>query len=139
MITMSESASRGLRLITLLHIAEGFEPRVNLKRGIDPILTYVRCAELCAASAASYGLSLTIVTNKAEIVQNYKEQLALNHLIVEGINFVLEVPPNIPFYSAHFKIELISLIGQGAFGNLVGLIDSDTVFLGSLDSILEKN
>ena len=138
MVTVSRSTSKDLRLITLLHIAEGFEPRVNLKKGIDPISTYIRCAELCAASAAFYGFRLTIVTNKVAVVQKYKDELALEHFDVEGLEFRLKVPPNIPFYSAHFKIELIDLIGQGAFGDVVGLIDSDTVFLGSLDAILGK-
>ncbi len=139
MITEGESTSGGFRLITLLHIADGFEPRVNLKKGIDPILTYIKCAEFCAASAASYGLSLTIVTNKVEVLKKYENELSLRHLTVEGVDFNLEVPPNIPFYSAHFKLELISLIGKGVFGNYVGLIDSDIVFLGSLDPILVKS
>ena len=139
MVTIGEPAARGLRLITLLHIPEGFEAIVNLKKGIDPLSTYIRCAELCAASAAFYGFSLTVVTNKVEVLEKYKQEFALDHLTVEGIHFDLNVPRNIPFYSAHFKIELIRLIGKGAFGNLVGLIDSDTVFLGSMERILEKS
>src|SRR5262249_50301339 len=47
--------------------------------------------------------------------------------------FGLGVPDNLPFRAAHFKLELYKLLGSGRFGEHVGVIDIDSVMIGSID------
>jgi hypothetical protein len=46
--------------------------------------------------------------------------------------FTWPVPKNIPFYSAHFKLDIVKAFGQGKFGRQIGLVDLDAVLLKRL-------
>jgi hypothetical protein len=50
-------------------------------------------------------------------------------LDVREISFALDVPNSIPFYEAHYKLELLSAFGTGAFGERPALVDIDALFL----------
>lgn len=58
--------------------------------------------------------------------------MQLGDLAVVGFEFSLQVPQGIPFYSAHFKLDLFRAFGSGEFGRDVGLVDLDTVLLRGL-------
>jgi hypothetical protein len=47
-------------------------------------------------------------------------------------NFSLNVPENIKFRGAHFKLELYRYFGTGQYGDYVGLIDVDSVMINPL-------
>jgi hypothetical protein len=47
-------------------------------------------------------------------------------------NFSLDVPRGISFYSAHFKLDLLGAFGRGVFGDLVALVDVDTLLLDEI-------
>lgn len=100
----------------------------------DPIDIYIKNAANCAKSAQYFGLSYSVITNNKALVDERMAALAINHLPVIEHRFQLDVPKKIRFYAAHFKLELFSLFATGAWGERVGLIDTDTVFLKKLDT-----
>lgn len=92
---------------------------------------YLKCAALTAKSARSAGLRLRIVSN----AKPYLEELCHRH-DVDGIelvqhSFSWNVPPGIPFQSAHYKVELMEAVSSGRFGEFACLVDIDTVFISN--------
>jgi hypothetical protein len=120
-------------LYGLLFVDRDSSDHVNLKKArIDPLEVYIRCAALCAASIAFHGLEFHLVSNQARYVRKRLEMLELRGVSVIEHRFSLKVPSRIPFYSAHFKLELLEAFGQGLFGEHVGLIDIDSVMCSPL-------
>lgn len=128
------SFSPAPKLYGLLHVAETAAAHANLAAGArDPLDIYLRSAALCAASVAAAGGSFALVTNDVGRLDARRAALGLGDLEVIGHSFHWPVPKGIAFYSAHFKLELIEAFATGAFGDLVGLIDVDTVLQKPLD------
>lgn len=116
----------------LLYIDEARNRNTNLGAGGDPVDIYLSCACLCAKTFRTAGASFCLVTNDARAIRGRLEQLELSGLPVISYDFLLGVPQGIPFYSAHFKLDLFRGFGSGEFGSNVGLVDLDTVLLGTL-------
>lgn len=116
----------------LLYIDESHNRHANLAGSADPVDIYLSCACLCANSFQSAGKTFCLVTNDTSEVQRRLDRLQLNGLTTASFEFSRRVPLGIPFYSAHFKLDLLRGFGSGEFGNEVGLVDLDTVLLGSL-------
>lgn len=115
------------QLYGMLYLGEAGERHTNLKRKATAALDiYVRNAVTVARSAAAAGMAFAVVTNAPE---RLAEALARNglaeHLRVVAHDFTLDVPADIPFRSAHFKLDLLQAFGTGQFGDFVGLIDID--------------
>lgn len=124
--------SEGTKLYGLLHVAP-YRAHANLRSAAaDPIDVYLQCASLCAASVAAAGGSFALITNDAERLEKRRQALGLGGPEFVEQQFHWPVPPGIAFYSAHFKLEVIEAFAAGAFGDLVGLIDIDTVLVRPL-------
>src|SRR5262245_19076090 len=90
----------------LLYIDEACNRNTNLGDGGDPVDVYLRCASLCAKAFRSAGGSFCLVTNDAGEIQRRQERLQLGDLPIVNFEFLLQVPQGIPFYLAHFKLDL---------------------------------
>ncbi len=118
-----------LRLFTLLYIDDSEIWSAGIGTGKLAFKdVYLRCASKFSESCAKQGVRLEILTNEPFYVN---EQLAkLNRpQIAVGMNFDRDVPRGIPFYAAHFKLDVIRQLGTGNFGGHVGLVDNDVVML----------
>ena len=116
------------RICAMLYCGNPKENHVNIASGqSNPLGIYVRNAETLARSLASHGLELTLITNDPDQISRLKDEDA--PLKVEHVTFTLDVPADISFHSAHFKLELIRLFGEGRFGPFPALFDIDTVAL----------
>jgi hypothetical protein len=116
----------------LLYIDQLANRDANLVGGGDPIDVYLSCAALCSKAFRSMGESFCLVTNDARNVRGRLERLELGDLQVASRTFLLPVPHGLPFYSAHFKLDLFRGFASGEFGNNIGFVDLDTVLLRSL-------
>lgn len=112
----------------LLHVAHEHAAHQNLARAADPLAVYVRCAVVCARSAAEQGLPFALITNDRQAIQRHVQGIAGAEIEVLERGFALDVPPGIAFHSAHFKLELYHAFGRGEFGRSVGLVDIDGFF-----------
>lgn len=114
----------------ILHVADDVQHPVNLDRSVrSPMDTYLQCAALCARSFAAQGTTFTLVTNAPGALRVRAGQLGLFDLAILGHDFRWRIPAGIRFHSAHYKLELIEVIGRGEFGPVALLVDIDTVLL----------
>ncbi|MGB9187106.1 MAG: hypothetical protein WCB34_03820 [Methylovirgula sp.] len=112
----------------LLYVDDRHNKHTNLKtRGVDPADIYLKCAALCASSMAANEHRFQLVTNDAKVLRRRSIDLGLQNLDIIEHSFKWTVPTGIPFYSAHFKLELFEAFGTGYYGPNIGLIDIDTV------------
>jgi hypothetical protein len=121
-----------MRFYGLLYIDERNNKNSNLGRGIDPIDIYIRCASLCSKAFRSAGAAFHLITNNEQLVRQRLAIMKLADVVVLGHGFSLTVPKKVPFYSAHFKLDLLHSFGRGELGQRIGLIDLDTVLLRRL-------
>src|SRR4051794_23228637 len=91
---------------SLLYIDQVRNRNTNLAGGGDPVDVYLSCACLCAKAFRSAGQPFCLVTNDAGEIRRRLERLQLGDLPVVSFEFLLQVPQKIPFYSAHFKLDL---------------------------------
>jgi len=133
---MSET-SRPSAICGLLYCGDAGERHTNLGAGAgggDPLLVYVQNAVTLARSLAAHGQAFTLITNDGARVGALVEQAGEAGLFaVEEVAFTLDVPRGIPFYSAHFKLELLRLFGEGRSGAFPALLDLDVVALRPLE------
>ena len=119
-----------VKLYSLFYVGEKHARNKNLRGGFrNSTDVYLRCGSLLAKSARYHGIEFSIVTNNIEFVRERLEAMGASHVHIIGHRFDLNVPKDIDFYAAHYKLELIQAIGAGAFGARVGLIDIDTVII----------
>lgn len=105
----------------------------------DPIDLYILNAATCARSAACFGLSFTLITNNAELINTRIAALRLQPFSVVEQDFRWDIPKSIPFYAAHFKLEVIEAFGMGVYGKNIALIDIDTVFLSAPPPLIDDS
>lgn len=72
---------------------------------------------------------LTILTNNAGLIQEILEGINYRDLSVETIDFGMNVPKGIPFYSAHFKIDAFRYFANRPDDEYSLLFDNDVVSL----------
>ena len=116
----------------LLYLTDDGSRHSNLRRGRDANTTYILCAAFCAKTLRAAGGTFALITNRKEWVASALEKHSIDRVTVLECAFSLDVPQGIPFYQAHFKLDVFSAFAQGTFGNRVGLIDIDTLFLKAL-------
>jgi hypothetical protein len=117
----------------LLYIDEKQRHHTNIRGGGDPLDVYLRCASLCARSVAQQGYSFRLVTNDRRRIETGLRQLGIAIPDVLEQEFKLNVPPNLPFRTAHFKLELYEFLGSGRLGDHAGVIDVDSVMVAPID------
>jgi hypothetical protein len=116
-----------------LYVDEAKTNSVNLRRGTNAIDTYLRCASLCAASVKFQGYEFRLVTNKRTLLESRIEALSISPLEIADVAFSLDVPAQLKFHAAHFKLEIYAMFGKGIFGSAIDLIDVDTVMTKRID------
>jgi hypothetical protein len=116
----------------LLYIDEANNQNPNLRGAADPIDVYVSCASLCSKAFRTAGASFRLITNDEAHVKRRLGALQLDDVAVVAYEFVWPVPRKIPFYSAHFKLDIVKAFGRGTFGKKIGLVDLDVVLLKEL-------
>lgn len=130
----------GIQFYGLFYIDRARNFDVNIReRHLDPVDVYIGCAALAAKSARANGIDFGLFTNDAATIRRVVERDGLDPFPVEQIDFSLDVPLVKEFYSAHFKIDVIKALASGAYGDTVGLIDVDTLFLRGLPNDIRDN
>ena len=109
---------------------------INLAGEASILDAYLRCAAVCHASFAYHGYRWTLVTDAPDrIVEGY-ERLGLEAPPVRAVDFAWEVPSDLRFRAAHYKLELLQRFASGAYGDRVGLVDLDTICIAVLPPIV---
>ncbi len=128
-----------MNLYGLLHFAEGETSSMN-----SGIRDFAKLAELYARDALTLsrslhraGIPFTVLTNDAArvhaILENIGQSAALNVL---GLDFHLEFPSGITFYSSHYKLDVFQYLASLEPGSYVGLVDLDMIALGEVPASL---
>jgi hypothetical protein len=116
----------------LLYIDPNNNRHVNIRSRRDPIDIYLLCAANCNRSFRQFGMSFKLITNDRTLLVEHLHRFNIFDLEVVQHEFVLPVPTGIPFFSAHFKLELYNLFAGGNYGEFVALVDIDTLLLRRL-------
>lgn len=74
---------------------------------------------------------ITLLTNNETIIRESLERIGYRELTVEEIEFTLNVPRGISFYSAHFKIDVFKYFSTKGSDEYSLLLDSDIICKGS--------
>ncbi|MFM2420373.1 MAG: hypothetical protein RL385_5096 [Pseudomonadota bacterium] len=129
-----------LALFGLLYVAESPTKAVNLKarNGQDPLHVYLANAVALQRSLARQQLPFTLLTNSRRAIEAlYDSRPDLARIQIVELVLESPVPKGIPFYSAHFKIDVYRYFGSLGQGAYVGLLDLDMVALGDVPPALE--
>lgn len=118
------------RVFGLLYVSEKRTSHANLKAHHDPVDTYLSCAVTCSAFYRAQAKRLVVLTNARERLLDRCKRLNIeNRVDLQPHKFRLQVPHGIPFYEAHFKLDLLDAFGSGEYGPCITLVDLDTVAL----------
>ena len=116
----------------LLYIDEANNQNPNLRRSSrSNRCVRFMCISLFKAFRTA-GASFRLITNDEAHVKRRLGVLQLDDVAVVAYEFVWPVPKKIPFYSAHFKLDIVKAFGRGTFGRKIGLVDLDVVLLKEL-------
>lgn len=116
-------------LYGLMYVGDKAERHINLTAS-SPIDVYLLNAVLLWRSAKAAGMDLRLITNKPNALAEALTRLAPDAQVpLVEIDFPRDVPADIPFRSAHYKLDVLAAFARGELGDLVGLIDLDVVVL----------
>ena len=79
---------------------------------------------------------VNIITNDKTLVLSSLHRIGYNNINVIEIPFSLNVPKGIPFYSAHFKIDVYNYFASCSHDEYSILLDSDVVCFNKLNEEL---
>lgn len=99
----------------LLHLNENESSSVNLKEKNfnKKIEIYLKNAMALSNSIANIGEQLTLITNKSEKIESMLKNIKGNHsLNLKQLDFEMNVPKGLRFYSAHYKIEVFKYLSN---------------------------
>lgn len=116
--------SVNLQFYTLLHFEFGKKQSPNLAGSV--LKTYLKNCVTLSRSLEKHGYSLVIITNIKDYV------FGKTGITCKEIEFDLDLPDDIPFYSAHFKISVFNYFASLASSNYSILLDSDILCLRRL-------
>jgi hypothetical protein len=117
----------------LLFVDDSQKRHENIRGTGDAFDIYLRCGVLCARSIAYHGYRFVLVTNDRRRVESRIQRLGLGELDILEQEFLLRVPENLQFRTAHFKLELFRLFASGSFGEHVGIVDLDCVMTARIN------
>jgi hypothetical protein len=127
-----------MKFYTLIHVCEDEQSLHNNGFGTsfkDQIKLYFSCARQLHRSLKEEGIELVVLTNDAAFLNHINN--GSYQIEVVQIDFVLNVPSGLKFYSAHFKIEVyqyLSLLNE----DYVGLIDCDMICINKIPACLRN-
>jgi hypothetical protein len=121
-----------VRLFGLLHTAAGESNTANLTIDNESLVTelYVRNAITLWRSLDRSGIVFTLICSEPDRVSTLCRRFGAPGLSLQEIDFPLEIPSGIPFYSAHHKLDLFRHLGSLPEGEYVGVVDLDMIALG---------
>ena len=122
----------GVNVYGLLYFDPQNDRHVNMSSGQKTIDVYLLCAADCTRLLRDLGVSFTLITNNKALLSERLPSLCISDLEIREYRFTLPVPAGVPFYSAHFKLELCGAFASGDYGEHIALIDLDTLPLQSL-------
>lgn len=118
-----------VRFYSLLYVKDGAEAHANVRGSVqDPLGVYVDCGRLVAKSCAALGIPYAIITNQPEEIAR-RLGSAANEVSLKLGAFDRAVPGEAKFFSAHYKLDVLRSFGTGEYGDFVGLVDLDVVFV----------
>lgn len=116
----------------LLYVDPKHNRHANIHGRRNSIDVYLLCAANCSRSFRRSGVRFKLVTNNGALLTERLRRLDITDLEILEHEFTLPVPTGIPFFSAHFKLELYGAFGSGDYGEYLALIDIDTLLLRRL-------
>ncbi len=121
-----------MKFFTLIHICRDEQSIHNnsFTRSFDEqISLYLECAKQLHRSLKREGISLAVLTNDKDFLQRLNTD-GYNIDIIQ-LDFSLDVPSGIKFYSAHFKLEVFEYLSS-LQEDYVSLVDSDMVCINKV-------
>lgn len=121
-----------LHLFGLLHTATGESNTANVKISDESLIPelYVRNAITLWRSLERSGITFTMVCSDPDRIESLCRRFGAPDLRVQEIEFSLEIPSGIPFYSSHHKLDLFRHLGSLPEGQYMGVVDLDMIALG---------
>src|SRR5260370_721263 len=95
----------------LLYVDKQKRQHINIRGGGAPIDIYLRCAVLCARSVTHHGYRFRLLTNEKSKVERRIQELGLEQLELIELELSLDVPNNLRFWAAHFKLDVYRMFG----------------------------
>lgn len=125
-----------IHFYTLLYIDLDEKRKLSMKQhsGKERISLFLKNAAVLDKSLTTLNPSLphlTILTNNQALIQEISKEIDYQ-FIIKKIDFSLEVPKGIPFYSAHFKIDCFRYFSTLPEDEYSVLVDNDIVALRPL-------
>lgn len=124
-----------VRFYTLLYI-EKSETRLlaaKMYSNNERIDLFVKNASILDKSLKNFKLEgVTVLTNSISELESSKERIGYSNLNIKEIDFSLQPPKEIPFYSAHFKIDVYNYFSTLPNYEYSILLDNDIVMLNKL-------
>lgn len=127
-----------MRFFTLIHICKTEQSLHNNAFGTsfkDQISLYFSCAKQLHLSLKAVGIELVVITNdKAFLLGAAKNDYEIE---IREMNFEMEVPSGLKFYSAHYKIEVYKYLNS-LTDDYIGLIDCDILCVNPIPQSLHN-
>jgi hypothetical protein len=90
--------------------------------------TFIKCCEVLNDSLTFFAHhELTVLTNNKAYIENRSKKFTCTE-----IEFTLEVPRNIKFFAAHFKIDVFKYLSKSSDSDYSILIDSDILCINKM-------
>ncbi|MFT5876504.1 MAG: hypothetical protein ACI8SA_000347 [Dokdonia sp.] len=96
------------------------------------LIDYIRCCKALNTSLEKQGHNLVVLTNNISSFKEHEKELK-----VRVIEFDLDVPKGIKFYSAHFKLDVFKYFSTLKSEYSI-LIDCDVVCINEMPSSMER-
>lgn len=128
-----------MKLFTLIHINKN-EQSINnngffIKNIEEQINLYFSCAKQLHLSLKAVGIELVVITNDKAFLESINKD---NYKIsITELNFSINVPSGLNFYSAHFKIEVYAYLST-LTDEYVGLVDNDMLCVNDIPECLKN-
>lgn len=129
-----------MKIFGLLHIAENEQSATNLRtRNFrEQLAVYINNALVLAKSLSFQSIAFGLLTNNKLLIEEFAS-IAGNDFPLEVIEipFVTKVPSNIPFFSAHHKIDAFRYLAS-LTDSYYALCDLDVVCTSALPACLHN-
>jgi len=114
----------------LLYVGDAIHRHSNTKeRGELVQETYLKNAINCCLSFNAMGYEFSLITNKVDLVRERVAKFGKHSMKILQGDFALDVPSDIKFFEAHFKLDVFRMFARGELGAFVGLVDIDAILL----------
>ncbi len=128
-----------MKLFTLIHINKNEQSISNnaffIRNIEEQINLYFLCAKQLHSSLKSVGIELVVITNDEATLKSLNKD---NYEIsIVQIDFSINVPSGLKFYSAHFKIEVYAYLSTLP-DDYIGLVDSDMICVNDMPESLKN-